>query len=49
MSRSTVATTCDSDTVWLWPALLTLVVGGLLLRDTKDQGIWHEVSAGGSA
>jgi MFS family permease len=24
-------------------AALTFVVGGLLLRETKDQGIWHEV------
>jgi MFS family permease len=25
-------------------ALMTFVVGGLLLHETKDQGIWHEVS-----
>jgi MFS family permease len=24
-------------------ATMTLIVGGLLLRETKDQGIWHEV------
>jgi len=24
-------------------ALMTFVVGGLLLRETKDQGIWHEI------
>ncbi len=27
-------------------SVLTLIVGGLLLRDTKDQGIWHEVGGG---
>jgi MFS family permease len=25
-------------------ALITFVVGGLLLKETKDQGIWHEVA-----
>jgi hypothetical protein len=24
-------------------ALMTFVVGGLLLHETKDQGIWHEI------
>ena len=24
-------------------AAMTFVVGSLLLRETKDQGIWHEV------
>ena len=25
-------------------ALMTVIVGGLLLRDTRDRGIWHEVA-----